>query len=182
MRRFSVYLVSILAAALNGCSAPARPAMQASPPPQDLVAPTYNATVNAAVTPPVGWKLDPYKTSPAHNHAVWISPSGRTAYGVIYFSLPLPVGHDLALWGFMNEMRHTEGEATLVSKEWDPRLRGLRFVARGGRYVVRTNLLVRGFHGWACYAGTLRDEEVNLEELGLAELAREWTSFGDPRR
>ena len=56
----------------------------------------------------------------------WLSPSGRTAYGVIYFSLPLPVGHDLTLWGFLDEMRHSEGEATLVSKQWDENLRGLR--------------------------------------------------------
>jgi hypothetical protein len=134
--------------------------------------------VQARVAPPVGWKLDPYKTSSSHKHAVWLSPTGRTAYGVIYFSLPLPVGHDVTLWGFINEMRRSEGEATLVSKQWDENLRGLRFVARGGRYVVRTNLIVRGFHGWACYAGTLRDQEVMADELALAEQAREHTGFG----
>jgi len=116
-----------------------------------------------------------------HKHGVWISPSGRTAYGVIYFSLPLPVGHDLVLWGFLNEMRKTEGEATLLSKEWDDKLPGLRFVAQGGRYVVRTNLSVHGFHGWACYAGTLRNDPIVPEELAEAEYARDATTFGRNR-
>jgi hypothetical protein len=78
----------------------------------------------------------------------------------------------------MNEMRRTEGEATLLSKQWDQSLPGLRFVAQGGRYVVRTNLTVRGFHGWACYAGTLRDDPIVPDELAQAEEAREHTTFG----
>jgi len=143
---------------------------------------TYDPTINAQVAPPAGWKLDPYKTSSTHWHAVWIGPSGRTAYGVIYFSLPLPVGYDLTLWGFLKEMKRNEGEATLESRQWDDDLHGVRFVARGGRYVVRTNLLLRGFHGWACYAGTLRNEAIVLEELSQAEAAREQTKFGRPER
>jgi hypothetical protein len=149
---------------------------------EDLALVTYDATVNAQIAPPSGWKMDPYKTSSEHRHAVWISPSGHTAYGVIYFSLPLPVGYDLTLWGFLREMRRNEGEATLESKKWDSDLNGLRFVARGGRYIVRTNLMVRGFHGWAIYAGTLRNEQIVPEELAQAQAAREQTRIGRPER
>jgi hypothetical protein len=84
----------------------------------------------------------------------------------------------VALWGFLQEMRRTEGQATLVEKRWDDRLPGIRFVARGGQHVVRVNLVVRGFHGWACYAGTLRGDEIVPDELELAEDAREQTIFG----
>ena len=84
---------------------------------------------------------------------------------------------DLPDW-LNRHVRRSEGEATLISKKWDDKLPGLRFVAQGGRYVVRTNMTVRGFHGWACYAGTLRAEPVEADELKLAEEARERTTFG----
>jgi hypothetical protein len=138
----------------------------------------FSADVQTQVDPPPGWLPDPLKSSSSHKHVVWLSPSRRTAYGVIYFSLPLPVGHEVALWGFLQEMRRTEGQATLVEKRWDDRLPGIRFVARGGQHVVRVNLVVRGFHGWACYAGTLRGDEIVPDELELAEDAREQTIFG----
>ena len=83
--------------------------------------------------------------------------------------------HDLALWGFLNQMRASEGEGRLIEKKWDPNLDGLRFVAEGGQYTVRTNLFVHGFTGWAVYAGTLRAFPVNEAELQSAERARERT-------
>jgi hypothetical protein len=133
--------------------------------------------VKAVVVPPVGWVAQPLKSSDQHKHQVWISPSGNTAYGVIYFTLPWPVGPDLALFGFLEQMRRTEGQATLISKQSDDQLPGLRFVAEGGLYTVRTNMIVDGFQGWAIYAGTVRGKPVNNEELTAAESAREQTQI-----
>jgi hypothetical protein len=42
-------------------------------------------------------------------------------------------------------------------------------------YKVRTNLFVRGLSGWAIYAGTLRAQPIEADELALAEQARERT-------
>lgn len=145
---------------------------------KELSPPTAVAVLQAMCVPPLGWKPDPIKRSSTHVHEVWLSPTGRTAYGVIHFDLPLPVGPDLALWGFLNEMRATEGEAKLLEKKWDANLGGLRFVAEGGQYIVRTNLFVDGFSGWAVYAGTLRSFPINQAELELAERAREDTVIG----
>lgn len=138
-----------------------------------------NADVEATVTPPAGWRAEPLKSSGKHNHQVWISPSGDTAYGVIRFKMPLPVGPDLALrLGILPEMRRTEGEARLISSQRDPDLPGLRFVAEGGLYRLRSNLITRGWRGWVIYAGTLRAKEIVPNELALAELAREHTAVG----
>ena len=82
------------------------------------------------------------------------------------------VGPDLVLWGFMNEMKRVEGEGKLLAKEDDDSLPGLRFVAEGGRYRVRTNLITSGRTAWAIYAGTLREAPVDDDELYLAERAR----------
>ena len=140
--------------------------------------------VEAMVAPPPGWQPDPLKTSTTHSHQVWISPSGNTAYGVIRMNLPLPfIGPDLVLRPFLDEMRRSEGEATLLSRKTDRRLPGpgIRFVAEGGEYKIRTNLMTRGFRAWAVYAGTRRDAPESLDELDQAEQARERTRIGIQR-
>jgi hypothetical protein len=80
----------------------------------------------------------------------------------------------------MQEMQRAEGRANLISKESDDQLPGLRFVAEGGIYTVRVNLIVGGFHGWAVYAGTINQKPVNQDELVLAIRAREQTRVGLP--
>lgn len=152
-------------------AAATRPALSST----GLDAPVPVESVDALCAPPTGWRIEPLKSSPKHAHQVWLSPSGHTAYGVIRMTLPLPVGSDLVLWAFMREMKKSEGEATLLSKEKDPELPGIRFVAEGGLYKMRTNLLVHGRHAWAVYAGSLRAETEIPEELELAARAREHT-------
>jgi len=134
--------------------------------------------VAARVSPPIGWRVDPLKSTSSHKHQVWISPSGNTAFGVILFNLPLPLGSETVLWGFMREMRKSEGTAELISKTPDPKLPGTRFVAKGGIYTVRTNLITRGFKGWAVYAGTRTQNPVDVDELNLAEASRERAVVG----
>jgi hypothetical protein len=144
-----------------------------------LTVPAQLPAVEATVVPPAGWQADPLKASSRHNHQVWISPSGNTAYGIIRFSMPLPVSAEMALHhGFLPEMKKAEGVATLISSRRDPDLPGLRFIAEGKQYRLRTNLITRGWRGWAVYAGTLLDKEIVPEELALAELARDHTTVG----
>jgi len=56
----------------------------------------------------------------------------------------------------------------------------VRFVAEGGLYRVRANLVTRGRRGWAVYAGTRRDADLDADELDLAERAREQTLVDAP--
>lgn len=143
----------------------------------------------ARVCPPPGWKLDPPKRTDKHVHKTWVSPTGLTAYGVIHFSLPLPLTHELALWGFMREMRRVQGDGVLLAKSPDdamPMAReydgggGMRFVAEGGLYKIRTSMMVRGGTGWCVYAGTLRGKREDVIELAEAERSRDATRLGRP--
>ena len=147
-------------------------------PTQPITNATYVESVDAWAVVPAGWHPDPLKSSATHKHQVWVSPTGHTAYGIIHFTMPLPVGHELALLGFLQNMKRTEGEANLLSKKWDSNLYAIRFVVVGGLYMVRTNLFVRGTEGWAVYAGTLRKEQIKPDELAQAEWAREMTRIG----
>lgn len=145
-----------------------------------LTPPASIPPVVAQCVPPAGWKPEPLKQSDRHTHQVWLSPTGKTAYGVIHFNLPLPVGVNIVYWEFLREMKKKEGTANELSRESDPRLPGLRFVCEGGRYKMRVNLIVDGFEGWAIYAGTLREFDEQPGELLLAERAREKTIIGLP--
>ncbi len=143
-----------------------------------LSQPYWAPSVEATVAPPAGWKPRPLIADSHHAHQIWVSPTHQTAYGVMHFSLPLPVGPNLVLWGFMRAMRHKQGDATLISSEHDSNLPGIRFVAVGGKYKIRVNLTTHGWEGWAVYAATLRGKPANRGELFLAEKAREFTIPG----
>ena len=145
-----------------------------------LSLPVYNGDVVAFCDPPIGWKPDPIKSDANHVHQIWLSPTTDTAYGIIHFKLPLPVGADLALSGFLAQMKKTEGDATLLERHDDPHLPGIRFTARGGVYTIRANLIVRGWEGWAVYAGTERGKPIDSIELDFALRAREHTCIGRP--
>lgn len=147
--------------------------------------PAFMPEVNAVTAPPAGWQIEPIKSSDRHAHQVWLSPTGDTAYGVIYFTLPaiakvFPIPMDWVLGEYLDEMRKDQGEAVLLSKQRDPSLPGLRFVAEGGLYRTWTNLTTRGRHGWAIYAGAIRQKPVVEEELQLANEARERTIIQVP--
>jgi len=139
------------------------------------------AAVDALCYPPSGWAIEPMKTSEDHAHQVWLSPTGKTAYGVIHFGLPLPVPAQWVLDPFLREMKKSEGEAILIGQPMrDDSLPGVRFTVEGGLYKMRINLVCRGWRGWAVYAGTLRGQEEAPEELELAERARDMTQVGVP--
>jgi hypothetical protein len=176
----------LLMALVVGCAGQRTATMRA-----DLEAPTATGDAalfepvllpesNVLTAPPVGWRVEPVKRSARHTHHIWLSPSGQTAYGVIHFTMPaiaqvIPVPLDWVLRGYLDEMRKDQGEAVLLSKQRDPNLPGLRFVAEGGLYRTWTNLITSGRHGWAIYAGVLRDKPLSLHELELAREARDRT-------
>lgn len=156
---------------LIGCAQHTRNFTPATKPSGQIV-----QTVSARCYPPEAWKPEPLKSSDRHTHQIWISPTGHTAYGVAHFTLPIPVGGDIVLFFFLQEMKNHEGEAHLLSKQWDAST--LHFKAQGGHYTVRANLQVRGLEGWIAYAGTRTDETVIPSELDQAAAARDQTQFG----
>jgi hypothetical protein len=135
--------------------------------------------VSAVCYPPTGWAPEPLKESSRHRHQIWLSPTGSTAYGVIHFSLPLPVGPEMVLRAFLREMQKQEGAADLLDKASDPALPGLRFEARGKLYHLWGNLMVSGWEGWAVYAGSRTGAPIMRSELELAATARESTRVGE---
>ena len=182
---FGIALRAILGAAIllsTGCSSTPKQvaANWGAADNAGLALPFFDVDVDAVCMPPVGWKPNPLKSSSNHDHQVWLSPTGDTAYGVIHFKIPLPVGQNLAFDGFLSQMKQTEGEATLMERHDDPNLPGIRFIAAGGKYVIRGNLLVATWEGWTVYAGTLKSGPILQNELDLAVRAREHTRIGRP--
>jgi hypothetical protein len=175
------WLVTLLFALICvGCASSPPPDLQITAEPasyrEELSPPVDFPELDARVIPPRGWRTDLFEITDRHSQSVWVSPTGSAAYGVIHFNLPLPVGEEIALRGFLAEMKKSEGEATLLSKNRDGDR--LRFVAEGGKYRIRGILLTKGFQGWAVYAGTLRSRALAVDELALAVQARENTALG----
>jgi len=145
-----------------------------------LTPPFFDRDVEALCDPPVGWIAEPLKKNSMHTHQVWVSPTHHTAYGVIRFELPLPLGEDIALDGFISHMKSTEGSAELLSRTDDPNLPGLRIVAKGAKHTIRANFMVFGSIGWAYYAGSNNGSPVDEKEMAVAVRAREHTQVGTP--
>src|SRR5271168_1185334 len=97
--RVLIVPVAFFALAISaGCGSTSRPpqaipASWKSTP--GLTTPVYDDDVQATCDPPVGWIAKPLKVKSDSVHQTWVSPTGLTAYGVIQFTLPLPVGLNL---------------------------------------------------------------------------------------
>jgi hypothetical protein len=151
-----------------------------------LDAPAFVESVNASCPVPAGWAAEPLKQGSNYKHQIWISPSGHTAYGVLFISLPFPAALfsvsfrvETVLERFLEEMKKREGRADLVQRADDPDSGGIRFVAEGGLYRVHSNLLVHGLRAWFVYAGTRQNLSLVPGEFSLAERARDQTRVGE---
>jgi hypothetical protein len=151
-----------------------------------LTPPARFDVINARCPVPADWVLQPLKEGKNHKHLTWISPTGRTAYGVIYASLPFPAGIvpiayrlDKVFEGFMNEMKRREGRAELIDRQNDYHSSQVHFVAEGAWYRLRVNLVVRGAKAWFIYAAGHRGEAPDSREMDLAERARDQTQVGE---
>jgi hypothetical protein len=182
--RFALRLflgVGILWISATGCrSGDAAREMLASSQPADVGLAPYISIpeVEALCAPPAGWQAEPLRIGARSSHQSWLSPSRRTAYGVIRFVIPLPVGPDTVLPFFLKEMAKLEGSAILLDKYTGGGLPGLQLLTESDQYRTYSTLTTRGFRGWVIYAGTLRNEETNSEELELAQRARLATEVG----
>lgn len=132
----------------------------------------------AEIDPPSDWRYELTSQSERHEHVTWISPGGNTAFGIVYFRMPFPVGHELAFkYGFLAEMRRKEGVAKVLEKHWDRQIEGLRFVVESKFFHVEAKFFVRGSEGWAIYAGQRLNNPVIEEEFETAKRVREKAEF-----
>jgi len=130
--------------------------------------------------PPSGWKPKPIERDDSSTRQVWVSPTRATAYGIVRFGLPLPVGPGLALPGFIAETGHQQGTTRLISSEAHAASGGVQFVADMPLYRMRGILWTHGFTGWVVYASTERAAPVNDQELVAALHARDATVAAKP--
>src|SRR5262249_19379967 len=87
------FLAPALLAMLAGCaSAPRQIAVRI-------------AQLDAVCLPPAGWMLDRAELADHYAQRVWVSPTGKTSYGVIHFTMPLPLGNSIALAAFLSELK-----------------------------------------------------------------------------
>lgn len=179
MKVIAVALLGVTAIVVSGCGRSAAAPSPIGPVRQHDPRWQHDPSLRAGFGAPAGWCEDPVRVDRNSRQRVWVSPTGDTAFGIIRFDLPVPVGHELALWGFLRTMRRDDGRADLIEKRWDEQRQALRFVVEGKTYRLRALMHVRGFGGWAVYAGSLRERPENRTEIEQAEQSREQTVFGE---
>jgi hypothetical protein len=141
------------------------------------------AELGVVPLPPEGWEADPLKRDDKSVRALWVSPTKATAYGVVSFDLPLPLGPGWTLPGFIAETQRVVGPTRLVSSSKDENSGGVQFAADLPLYKLEGVLWTRGFTGWVTYVSTEKSVPLQEAEYKAATTARDETAReGGPSR
>ncbi len=177
---------ALVAICIAGCAQHTRssataPSASLAPQPATRQSPAASAAqLGILPLPPAGFTPKPLEQDETSTQQVWVSSSKATAYGIVRFSLPLPVGPGFALPGFIAETAKKQGPTKLLASKAHPRSGGVEFTADLPLYHMRGILWTKGFTGWVVYASTDRSMPVDADDLAAALAARDATVPTNP--
>lgn len=121
--------------------------------------------INASL--PNGWQALPRQKGVLYTHQQFRSPSRKTAVGITYARLPLPLSSKTLVWFVSREAakRSVEGK---VLRRWSDELGREWFEAETDKYHVIGYVLARGSDAWINYVGYRLYESMDTQELALA--------------
>ena len=126
--------------------------------------------VKAVASLPLGWvELKTQKTL-LYTHQQWRSPTKRTAVGVTYVRLPLPLGRSVVEWMVMGEITKRAKCGKLI-RDWQDDVGRHWFEVEDQDFHLVGYLMVRGFDVWLNYRGYRLREPKDQEEIQLADRA-----------
>lgn len=131
----------------------------------DLLSPSEVEALNVSLALPTGWKALGLQKKALYTHEQWRSPSRRTAVGVTYIHLPLPLSTKTLVWFAMNEAsKQTDGK---IIRQWNDQLGRAWFEAENDKYHMTGYVMTRGFDAWINYCGYRVAEEKMPQELEI---------------
>ena len=118
---------------------------------------------------PVGWTALPVQSGPMYTHRQWRSPSKRTAVGVTYVRMPLPLPTKTLVWFALQEAgKKTNGK---IIRQWKDDLGREWFEAENDKYHMTGYVMTRGFDAWINYCGYRVTELYMPKEADLGSKA-----------
>lgn len=128
--------------------------------------PEVAEAVKVQVSVPQTWSVHDIERKPMFTHQQWKSPTARTAVGMIYARLPLPVSGDTILW-IATKQFAKRGEAGKEIGRWDDAVGRKWFEAETKKYHARGYVIVNGLDAWIAYSGFRTDVPPEPGEITL---------------
>jgi hypothetical protein len=122
--------------------------------------------VQVQVSVPQAWVLHDIERKPLFTHQQWKSPTAKTAVGVIYARLPLPVSSNTLLW-LATKHFAKRGEEGKELGRWDDEVGRKWFEAETKKYHARGYVIVNGFDAWIAYSGFRTDVPPEPGEISM---------------
>ncbi|MGE5608015.1 MAG: hypothetical protein ACM359_02070 [Bacillota bacterium] len=132
-----------------------------------LAGPMDVPTLKANGSFPTGWFCMGTQKTLLYSHCQWRSPSKRTAVGITYVRMPLPLSTNTLIWMARGEIskRTTDGK---LMREWTDEIGRHWFEAEDGKYHTIGYVMTRGFDAWINYTGYRVGEPKEEAEVALA--------------
>ncbi|QOV87370.1 hypothetical protein [Humisphaera borealis] len=131
-----------------------------------LRAPEVVEPVRVQVAVPQTWVVHDVEHRPLFTHQQWKSPSARTAVGVIYARLPLPVSSGTILW-LATKQYTARGDDGRELGRWDDEVGRKWFECETAKYHARGYVIVNGLDAWIAYSGFRTDVPPEPGEITM---------------
>jgi len=132
-----------------------------------LAAPRVAEEVRVQVAVPQTWIVHDIEKKSLYTHQQWKSPSAKTAVGVIYSRLPIPISANTILW--MATKQYTaRGDDGRELGRWDDEVGRKWFEAETSKYHARGYVIVNGLDAWIVYSGFKTNVPPEPGEISLA--------------
>src|SRR5687767_14301956 len=128
--------------------------------------PSVAEAVRMQASVPASWSLHGIEKKSLYNHQQWKSPTAKTAVGVIYARLPLPLSADTLLWLGRQQYQKTSDDGKEVQK-WTDELGRRWFEAETKKYHCRGYAIVTGLDAWIVYLGYKVDAPPEPVDISL---------------
>jgi hypothetical protein len=132
-----------------------------------LDTPAQVAVLETQAAFPLGWMALPVQKAALYTHQQWRSPTKRTAVGITYVRMPLPLSTKTLVWFATNEAGKKVDDGKIL-RQWRDGLGREWFEAENAKYHMVGYVMTRGFDAWINYAGYRVSEPKDDAEYDLA--------------
>ena len=123
--------------------------------------------VRVRASVPQTWVVHGVERKALYTHQQWKSPSAKTAVGVVYARLPLPVGSGTMLWLARQQYAKQSADGKDLGT-WEDALGRKWFEAETNQYHARGYVIVNGLDAWVVYSGFKLDTSPEPADIALA--------------
>lgn len=132
-----------------------------------LASPMADEAMKITAALPSGWLPMAVQKSALYIHQQWRSPSRRTAVGVTYIRMPIPLSTKMLAWIARGEATKRLTNARIL-RQWTDSIGREWFEAEDAKYHMVGYAMTSGFDAWINYSGYRVREP---QEPGQIELA-----------